>query len=265
MPTIELPTSRPSSSHQPTTADRARCLHAITAVATSVARRAGALAVPFAFGAGATSVATVTAVSPLAAQVRPVIAIHGTSSEGRAGGGADDVYGRLGGLGSGHTAGLGVGLLVHGRFGFIAFGESGRLQTGTAGGGTATDVTRTTFGARMEFPVARLPLGVRGLVATTLFVQELTPVDVRLVPGGTLAIASPGDPTATALSTRSLGGRFEVGVERRIVLGTGLFVLAGVTAIGGAHGSVERVAAPGGTGGVSFAPIVTAGLRTRAW
>lgn len=216
-----------------------------------------------------TAVAALACVAgPLAAQVRPVIALQGTWADASAGRGADRVYRELGGLEPGVGVGVGVGLQMYGRVGFMAFGETG----GVAIGGTERDVTRNTFGARLEFPVARLPLGLRGLVATSLFVQELREVGVIPVPNGQLRLAPPasqdppmGPQPVLPLRTRSLGTRLELGVERRAVLGTGLFALAGVAAIGRAGGTVEGFAGPAGAGGVTLTPTLTIGLRSRAW
>jgi hypothetical protein len=201
---------------------------------------------------------------PLPAQVRPIVEAYGTWSDGTAGRGADRSYDRLGGLRPTLGMGLGIGVMTR-RFDFVGFGETGAVRTaGVADAGVAPhELTRIAFGGRVEVPVARLPLGFRGVVATSFFVQELSDVAVREGPAGTLRVAEAGDPDARRLGSRSLGGRLEAGVEHRALLGTGWFALLGITAVGGASGTVRDFGAD--PGGVRLAPTLSVGVRSRSW
>lgn len=200
--------------------------------------------------------------APLAAQLRPVFEVAGSWAGNATGRAGDAAYARLGDVRAAPTIGLGVGLMFRG-FDVVAFGETGAVPVrGVANASGSLDLTRNTFGLRVERPLARLPGGFRALGAVSALWQEFEPTSVRVSPGALVPVSA-GEPDALRLDAQSWGGRLEVGVEHQGFLGTAWFLLAGATAVRDLGGSARTLGATGD--GWRAVPTVTLGVRSRGW
>ena len=203
--------------------------------------------------------------APLTAQLRPVFELAGSWAGNATGRAGDETYARLGDVRAAPTLGLGLGLMFRG-FDVIAFGETGAVPVrGVVNASGSLDLTRNTFGLRVERPFARLPAGFRALGAVSALWQEFEPTSVRVPPNANAALVpvSSGEPGALRLDAQSWGGRFEVGVEHEGYLGTAWFLLAGATAVRDLGGSARTLATTGD--GWRAVPTVTVGIRRRGW
>lgn len=203
--------------------------------------------------------------APAAAQVRPVFELAATGAGNATGRAGDATYERLGDVRPGATLGLGVGLMFR-RVDVMVFGETGAVPVrGVVAPDARRDLTRNTFGLRVETPLAVLPQGFRAVGAVSALWQEFEPLSVR-VPADVAAPIVPvvaGEPGSVRLDAQAWGSRLELGVEHRGFLGTAWFVLAGATFLRDAGGSARTLSTA--REGWSAVPTVTLGIRSRGF